>query len=196
MTQNERTHMKGQAGVLALVMVGFTLLFVAMPASFEKEKNIVIKHEGVEIIPDFYGERMVIPSQPEHAFKISVDNGEMYVSRYEEEGIEKADSSLYSYGFFDFVYPGRLVIYLYNDSRIPFEMDYLNGRYYVESYGGYIYQLKINTGASQYEKVLHPGERSILILGYPSSLSLADIKNIVIRLGRNDIVVGLLRIPW
>ncbi|HEC66375.1 MAG TPA: hypothetical protein ENI23_13895, partial [bacterium] len=73
MTQNERTHMKGQAGVPALVMVGFTLLFVAMPASFEKEKNIVIKHEGVEIIPDFYGERMVIPSQPEHAFKISVD---------------------------------------------------------------------------------------------------------------------------
>jgi len=196
MTQSNRTNVKGQAGVLALVVVGFTLFFSAMPASSEKEKNAVIKHEGVEIIADFYGERMAVPSQPEHAFKISVENGQIYVSRYEEEGIEKADSSLYSYGFFDLAYPDRLVIYLYNDSCLPFEMDYANGRYYVESYGGYIYQLKINTGLSQYEKVLNPGERSILILGYPSSLSVADIKNIVIRLGKNDIVIGLLRIPW
>ena len=75
-------------------------------------------------------------------------------------------------------------------------MDYANDRYYVESYEGYIYQLEINTGPSQYEKVLNPGERSILILGYPSSLSVADIKNIVIRLRRNDIVIGLQRIPW
>jgi hypothetical protein len=120
----------------------------------------------------------------------------MYISRYEEEGIKKADSSLYSYGFFDCVYPDRLVIYLYNDSRISFEMDYANGTYYVESYGAYIYQLKINTGASQYEKVLNPGERSILILAYPSSIPVTDIKNIVIRLGKNDIVIGLLRIPW
>ncbi len=196
MTQSNRTGVKGQAGVLALVMVGFTLFFAATPASAEKEKSAVIKHEGVEIIPDFYGERMAIPSQPEHAFKISVENGEMYISRYEEEGIKKADSSLYSYGFFDFVYPDRLVIYLYNDSDIPFEMDYPNGRYYVDSYGAYIYQLEIDTEASQYEKVLNPGERSILILGYPSSLPPADIKNIVIRLGKNDIVIGLLRIPW
>ncbi len=196
MSQSNRTNVKGQAGVLALVVVGFTLFFAAMPASAEKEKSAIIKHEGVEIIADFYGERMAVPSQPEHAFKISVENDQMYVSRYEEEGIEKADSSLYSYGFFDLVYPDRLVIYLYNDSCVPFEMDYANGRYYVESHAGYIYQLKINTGLSQYEKVLNPGERSILILGCPSDLSVADIKNIVIRLGKNDIVIGLLRIPW
>lgn len=78
MTQSNRTNVKGQAGVVALVIVGFTLLFAAMPASAGKEKSTVIKHEGVEIIPDFYGERMVIPSLPEEAFKISVDNGEMY----------------------------------------------------------------------------------------------------------------------
>ena len=81
MTQGSRTNVKRQAGVPALVMAGFTLFSAAIPASAEKEKSTVIEHEGVEIMADFYGERMAVPSQPEHAFKISVENGQMYVTR-------------------------------------------------------------------------------------------------------------------
>jgi len=144
---------------------------------------------------EFYGEKLVFAGPPEDAFEIVVDEGEFRVIRYREGGEEKVDSSIYSYALFDSVSPNRLSIDLYNMSLFPIEMDYHSDRYYLEDYAGNIYQFKVDMKQGDYNRAINLQEGKTILVKSPSSIPEANIKNIIIKLKKREIVVGLQRLP-
>lgn len=144
---------------------------------------------------EFYGEKLVFAVPPEDAFEIVVDEGEFRVIRYREGGEEKVDSSIYSYALSDSVSPNRLSIDLYNMSLFPIEMDYHSDRYYLEDYAGNIYQLKVDMKQGDYNRAINLQEGKTILVKSPSSIPEANIKNIIIKLKKREIVVGLQRLP-
>ncbi len=143
---------------------------------------------------DFYGERMTVSRPPEDAFWLYLDEGEMFIVRYEEEGKKMVDSSIYSRADFDPDWTNVLIVSIANDGRFPIELDYDTDRYYVGSYGEKVYQCEIDLDVG-YDKVINPGDFTIIGLIFPSYVSDIDIKNIVIELAEGDIVIGLQKIP-
>jgi len=144
---------------------------------------------------EFYGEKLVFAVPPEDAFEIVVDEGQFRVIRYREGGEEKVDSSIYSYALSDSVSPNRLSIDLYNMSLFPIEMDYHSDRYYLEDYAGNIYQLKVDMKQGDYNRAINLQEGKTILVKSPSSIPEANIKNIIIKLKKREIVVGLQRLP-
>lgn len=144
--------------------------------------------------PDFYGERLTVPSPPEEAFELYLVEGEVFIIRYEQDGKEKVDSSILSRAYFDPDWMNVLVVWIVNDGRFPIELDYDTDRYYVESYGGKVYQCEIDL-EFPYDTVINPGDSTMFSLIFPSSASDTDIKNIIIELAEGDIVIGLQKIP-
>jgi len=165
----------------------------------EKEKEAMEYLEKAWEKPDFYGERLIADCPPEQAFTLYIDKGKLYIIPYKEEEKPKTDSSIYSYcHFWDKFDPNSLntlMINLYNESRFPIEMDYYEDRYYIESYGGNVYQLEIDQDWSEYSKVINPQDSKPIWVKYPSTISKTDIKNVLIRLKKGNIVVGLQKIP-
>jgi len=144
---------------------------------------------------EFYGEKLVFAGPPEDAFEIVVGEGGFRMIRYRKGGEEKVDPSIYSYALFDSVSPNRLSIDLYNMSLFPIEMDYHSDRYYLEDYAGNIYQLKIDMKQGDYSRAINLQEGKTILVRYPSSIPEANIKNIIIRLKKREIVVALQRLP-
>lgn len=157
--------------------------------------NDVSESDEEKIRHEFYGEKLVFSGPPENAFEIVVDEGEFRVIRYREGGEVKVDSSIYSYALFDSVSLNRLLIDLYNMSLFPIEMDYDGDRYYLEDYAGNIYQLKVDVKQAYYNIVINLQEGKTILVEYPSSIPEANIKNIVIKLKKREIVVALQRLP-
>lgn len=196
---------RGQAEIIALVFVAL-IIVVGVFATKEAEKEREVRERAALMErwekayekPDFYGERLTADCPPEQAFKLVIDKGESYIIRYEEEGEEKVDSSIFSYCHFwdEFEpnFPNTLMIELCNKSRFPIEMDYYNDRYYLETYGGYIYQLEIGMLWSDYSKVINPQDFRSIWVKYPSTISKTDIKNVVIKL-ESGVIIGLQKIP-
>lgn len=196
------TNNKGQVEVALLIILGCLVLAGLVTAKKEKEKKaeeyigaLAKRYEQAYEKADFYGERLIFDSSPEEAFKLVIKKGTQYIIRYEEKGKEKVDSSVYSYASFDPISLNTLWIRLYNRSHIPIEVDYYSDRYYVQSYGGNIYQLEIDMTWSDYRKVINPQGGKEIWVKYPSSISKTDIKNIIIRLKTSNIIVGLQKIP-
>jgi len=160
-----------------------------LPEDVSESDEEKLRHE-------FYGEKLVFAGPPEDAFKIVVEEGGVRVIRYREGGEEKANSSIYSYALFDSVSPNRLSIDLYNMSHPPVEMDYDGDRYYLEDYAGNIYQLKIDMKQGDYSRAINLQEGKTILVKYPSSIPAANIKNIIIRLRKREIVVALQRLPY
>lgn len=181
--------------VALIILVG---LFATKEAEKEREAKeyaaLMERWEKAWEKPDFYGERLIADCPVEQAFELVIDKGVLYVDRYKEEGKERVDSSIYSYcHFWDDLEPNSpytLLIDLYNKSRFPIEMNYLNDRYYLETYGGYVYQLEIDTLWSDYSKVINPQDFRSIWIKYPSTISKTDIKNVVIKL-ESGVIVGL-----
>ncbi len=143
---------------------------------------------------DFYGERLTVSSPPEEAFELYLAEGEVLIIRYEQEGKEKVDSSIFSRAYFDPDWTNVLLVSIANEGRFPIELDYDTDRYYVGSYGGNVYQCEIDLEV-EYVKVINPGDLSIIGLIFPPYVSDTDIKNIIIELAEGDIVIGLQKIP-
>lgn len=143
---------------------------------------------------DFYGERLTVSSPPEEAFRLYLAEGEVSIIRYEEEGKEKVDSSIFSRAYFDPDWSDVLLVSIVNNGRFPIELDYDTDRYYVESYGGNVYRCEIDLDV-EYAKMINPGDFAVVSLIFPYYVSNIDIKNIVIELAEGDIVIGLQKMP-
>jgi len=188
--------------VLVAIIVG-VFVFVAIGTQQtkqqEEEKQIskmAEKWEKAWDRPDFYGERLIVACLPEDAFKLEWNNIEkrVYILRYKEKDKDKVDFSIYSYAIFDPNYPNTVEIDLYNESSFPIEMDYLEDRYYIRTYGDNVYQLDIDMEWESYEKVINPKKYRMIFVKYPSSLKETDIKSLLIKLKRNSIIIGLQKI--
>lgn len=155
----------------------------------------VSESDEEKLKPDFYGEKLLFVGPAEDAFEIIVDEGEFRMIRYRTGGEEKVDPSIYSYALFDSVSLNRLSIDLYNMSLLPIEMDYHNDRYYLEDYAGNIYQMKVDMKQGDYNKAINLQEGKTILVKYPPSIPEANIKNIIIKLKKREIVVGLQRLP-
>jgi len=143
---------------------------------------------------DFYGERLTVSIPPEEAFGLYLVEGEVSIIRYEQEGKEKVDSSIFSYAYFDPDWTNVLSVSIANDGRFPIELDYDNDRYYIGSYGGNVYQCEIDLDLG-YGKVINPGDLVIIDLIFPQYVSDTDIKDIIIELAKGDIIIGLQKMP-
>lgn len=157
--------------------------------------NDVSESDQEELRHDFYGEKLVFAGPPEDAFKIVVEEGGLRVIHHEKAGEEKANSSIYSYALFDSLSPNRLSIDLYNMSHPPVEMDYYGDEYYLEDYAENIHQLKIDMKQGDYNRTINLQEGKTILVKYPSSIPEANIKNIIIKLKKSEIVVALQRLP-
>lgn len=191
--------------IIALIVAVLVVLGIIVSQQTEKEKELEESRVYEEAWqkaydnPSFYGERLIVDSPPEEAFALYLDKGERFIDRYQENEKEKVDLSIYAYGYFyDEIEPtfsNTLVIGIYNNSRLPMEMSYYDDRYYVQTYGDRIYQLENSTIWIEYEKVINPQDSKSVWLIFPDSISKIDIKNIVIKLAHNGMVIGLQKIP-
>jgi len=169
---------------------------ITLPADTEYFEDLLEEEESAyeDWESDFYGERLTVSSPPEEAFGLYLAEGEVSIVRYEQEGKEKVDSSIFSHAYFDLGWTNVLLVSIANNGRFPIELDYDTDRYYVGSYGGNVYQCEIDLDVG-YDKVINPGDFTGIGLIFPSYVSDTDIKNIIIELAGGDIVIGLQKIP-
>jgi len=199
--ENKGVVLYDMGAAVALVLI-FALIIVAHQTKQEREKKVeqyvdtlIEEWEEAYKKPDFYGEKLIVASPPEEAFELFLEGGKLYIDRYRGEDKPKVDYSICSYASFDPNFPNTLMIWLYNQSHFPIEMDYFKDRYYVQSYGRNIYQLEIDMEWDDYNKVMNPQDQKLIWVKYPTTISKTDIKNIVIKLARGNIVIALQKIP-
>jgi len=160
----------------------------------EMDKYTQSLHEAAKH-PHFYGEKLIGTTSPEGAFELILVEGQFRVIRHQKDDSDQVDSSVFSHAFFDPKLPNQLAISISNYSRFPIDIDYYGDRYYVETYGNNIHQLRIVSTWQDYGEAINPRQVKYVWVEYPSTLSQIDIKNILIRLDNGTISIGLQKIP-
>jgi len=153
------------------------------------------EHKEPQKVSEFYGEQILGGYPPEIAFTLVGNEGEWYIERRKRDGVDVTDPSIHSYASFDPKLSNVLVIWLYNQSSSPIEIDYEKDKYFLQTIEAAIHPLQIDMNDSEYNGLVGSQEYKVIWVKYPSVVLREDIKAIVIKLETAKLVIGLQRIP-
>lgn len=153
------------------------------------------QHKEPQKVSEFYGEQILGGYPPEIAFTLVGNEGEWYIERRKRDGVDVTDPSIHSYASFDPKLSNVLVIWLYNQSSSPIEIDYEKDKYFLQTIEAAIHPLQIDMNDSEYNGLVGSQEYKVIWVKYPSVVLREDIKAIVIKLETAKLVIGLQRIP-